>query len=595
MRRNPVILQISDLHFGTSVKPFQWGRRSDNTDARMALEEAVLGIDPRPDFLVATGDLANGGRIAELQDAKSYLHGLLDKLWAQGQPTRCIVIPGNHDVWQTTAMCPSGYTGRVDRLREFREVFGSGSFVSKTVPEDQTAYITPYSPSQYYELHGGPGGGPASSADAGGMAEKALQVCEFFPAFQVAFLTLDSNIRLNRWKPAHISRGLVGLTQRHMVNGIIRDYESATENDPAPFADARRVAVVHHHLTRLPNVKLENWMLMDDAGEVARWLARNGIRLVLHGHFHTADLIGLTYWNTELQGSKVNTIVVSAGSATSLDRDDGHNSCHYVHLEHFRTRIWRPFLDNGEYQPLAVAASFEFPHEPDLSFSDATAGAYPIFLEALQTSMAGSEKLADIAHTYEAVESEGYVDADRNYFGCVTLKGTNVTGRPTKEIPFTFTAVGSQYFEEFECRAMGLDDNRPWKVEPAEQRPIQLFPCRDYFPEPLPPGGNFHVRITFKLAKVMFDENDFDMLSLLRFPRGVAFARMCLLSEKHITAPSLLEVRGSKLIESNAPFPRVDKTPEYPGFTNSVTGYEARLNSPAAHSYLIFYRKLEAA
>jgi len=70
-------IHISDLHRGT---------RED-----IALDEALLTLcrELSPEFVVASGDLANRGRVAELEQAKA----LLDRL---SVPT--VTVPGNHDL-----------------------------------------------------------------------------------------------------------------------------------------------------------------------------------------------------------------------------------------------------------------------------------------------------------------------------------------------------------------------------------------------------------------------------------------------------------------------------------------------------------------
>jgi UDP-2,3-diacylglucosamine pyrophosphatase LpxH len=536
--------------------------------------------------------VAEGGTPNELKESRRYLESILDDLWKERHATRCILVPGNHDVWRTTVARPSGYLGRRDRLQEFNVVFDNWSFLSGSLPEDAAEDLRPKTLLDYYLAHGGTAGGPAPHRDAAqGLAKKAMRVCEFFPAFQLAFLKLNSNVRLNRWKAAHIARGMVGVDQRDSVNRILRDYEEATQDDASPFADARRIALVHHHITRLPNVKQENWMLMDDAGEVARWLARQGVRLVLHGHYHRADVVGLTYWNTESNNSKVETIVISAGAATARAADDGHNSCHYVDLGHFRTAVSRPFLDHGEYQKLSAAASFEFSHKPSLRIEQGAAPRIPVFLEALEVSVAGEEKYADKEHVYTAVRSTGFIDASRDYFGTVELEGWNATKRQTTGIPFLFTAVGAQYFNECNCRAWDLKTQKELDVAPMEDRPIYVFPSRISFPL-LNPQEGFRIRVQFGLKMVMLEERDYDMLSLLRFPRGVASVKMCLLSEKKIVAPSLWELRRDRLKRSMLPLRKVNGTPENPSGKGSVEGYEVVIDSPAALSYLLFYERL---
>src|SRR5262249_34522680 len=162
-----------------------------------------------------TGDLANRGKREEMLEARAYLGSLLDDLWGRKQAARCVLIPGNHDVWRTTWARRGGYCGRQNRLDDWNEVFDDWSFVSPVIPKGRAAHLGPLSLLKYYLNHGGRGGGPAASrSDAEILAARAQRACEFFPAYQLAFLKLDSNVRLNKWKPGHIARGMVGLAQR---------------------------------------------------------------------------------------------------------------------------------------------------------------------------------------------------------------------------------------------------------------------------------------------------------------------------------------------------------------------------------------------
>lgn len=592
MHQNPVIVQISDLHFGKSVDPLKFWKSAINEDAKRALKRAILEIEPRPDFLVVTGDLAEAGKPKQLRESKEYLESILHDLWKETHVTRCILVPGNHDVWRTTVASPWGYLARRDRVQEFNEVFGNWSFLSPSVPVTAAQDLRPKSLFDYYVRQEGTSGGSAPDLDhAQHLADEAIRVCEFFPEFQVAFLKLNSNIRLNRLKPGHIARGLVGTNQRDIVETILSHYDQATRDELIPFADARRVALVHHHVTRLPNVKQENWMLMDDAGEVARWLARHRVRLVLHGHYHRADVVGLTYWNTESNNSKVETIVISAGSATARAADDGHNSCHYFHLGHFRTKVWRPRLDHGEYENLARAASFEFPHKPDLKIEEGATQKVPVYLEALEASLAGEEKYEDREHVYTGVRSTGFIDGNRAYFGSVELEGRNATKQQTTGIPFSFTAVGAQYFEECNCRAWDLRKQEELKVDPLEDRPIYVFPSRISF-APLNPQDSFRIRVQFNLKMVMLEERDYDMLTLLRFARGVETLKIRLLSEKKIVEPSVWELRGDRLRKSSLRLLSVKESPPHPAGRGMAEGFEVNIQSPSALSYLLFYEKL---
>lgn len=70
-------IHISDLHRGTHVAP--------------ALDDALVTLchDLSAELVIASGDLSNRGRTAELEDAKA----LLDRL-----PAPTLAVPGNHDL-----------------------------------------------------------------------------------------------------------------------------------------------------------------------------------------------------------------------------------------------------------------------------------------------------------------------------------------------------------------------------------------------------------------------------------------------------------------------------------------------------------------
>jgi 3',5'-cyclic AMP phosphodiesterase CpdA len=593
IHRNPVIVQISDLHFGKNTRPYRFWQSSINERAKLALKQAIVNFAPRPDFLVVTGDLANCGKVHEMCAARQYLESILNELWRARHATRCILVPGNHDVWKTTWGGAPGYFGRKDRLLEWNRVFDDWGFLAPDLPDNEGADVRPMSLLDYYCQHGGPGGGALDASEATERARQAIRACEYFPGFSVAFLKLDSNIKVkdNNY-PASIARGKIGLPQRNGIQEIVHDLEMATEAT-GDFAAARRIALVHHHITRLPNVKQEDWMFMDDAGEVARWLARLGVRLVLHGHYHHADVVGVTYWNTETQNSKVEAIVVSAGAATALEVDDGHNSYHHIKVGYFHTEVKRPCLDNGEPQPLETAQTFQFSHKPDLEIADELGVDIPVLLEPLEASVMGEEKFADQRHIYESVKSTGFIDGDRNYFGSVELEGSNQTGQPTNFVPFVFTAVGAQYFDECECRATDLLTRKPLQSPQVQgNRPIYVFPSHIPLNEPLKPGGKFRIRVDFRLKMVMLEERDYDMISLVRFPRGVAKIEICLLSEKAIVGPLLWELRGNKLRRSVLALEKVERVPDNPANKGTIVGYTAKIDAPSALAYVLYYERL---
>jgi 3',5'-cyclic AMP phosphodiesterase CpdA len=75
-----VIAHVSDTHFGNQVQ--------DPTRRATTVMEHLLAMDPRPDVLVVTGDVADHGLPQEYDEARAWL-----ARW--GGPS--VVCPGNHD------------------------------------------------------------------------------------------------------------------------------------------------------------------------------------------------------------------------------------------------------------------------------------------------------------------------------------------------------------------------------------------------------------------------------------------------------------------------------------------------------------------
>jgi hypothetical protein len=592
MHRNSVIAQVSDLHFGNNVWPHKRLRSSINQQAALAVKRGLLKLNPPPNFLVVTGDVANRGTKRELRAGRAYLESILSDFWSNGHAVRCILVPGNHDVWRTTWAHPLRGLVRRDRLKEWNQIFPFWSFLAPNLPAEKGIDVRPMSLLNYYRGKVGPDGQRIDEKEAEKLANRAQRMCEFFPTFNIAFLKFDSNTKCPH-TPGGIARGMLGIAQRYELEGVVSDYDKATRGQRNGFANAQRIALVHHHLTRLPNVRQEDWMFMDDAGEVARWLARLGVRLVLHGHYHKADVVGLTYWNIDANNSKAETIVVSAGSATALDVGQDHNSYHYIDTGHFHTTVRRPRIEQGEVQDLAEAECFQFIRKPNFSFEQQGHNALaPAFLEALEVSLVGEEKHADQDHVYKLVKSTGYIDGSRSYFSSVELSGSNQNTTSTNSIPFVFTAIGAQHFSECECRATDLRTGASLHIALQGQRPVILFPCRVYFAEPLKPNQEFQIRIDLRLKMVMLEEGDYDMVGLVRFPRGVARIQICLLSEKKIIGPSLWELHGEKLMRSKADLKKVSKIPVGAPTGTEMNGFEADIYSPSALAYLFYYTKL---
>jgi 3',5'-cyclic AMP phosphodiesterase CpdA len=76
-----VVAHVSDTHFGNDVQ--------DPAARAAAVMGHVLAMNPRPDFLVVTGDVADHGLATEYAEARA---------WLDRWPGPVAVCPGNHDV-----------------------------------------------------------------------------------------------------------------------------------------------------------------------------------------------------------------------------------------------------------------------------------------------------------------------------------------------------------------------------------------------------------------------------------------------------------------------------------------------------------------
>lgn len=76
-----VVAHVSDTHFGNDVQ--------DPTARATAVLDHLLAMDPRPDVLAVTGDVADHGLSTEYAEARA---------WLDRWPGPVAVCPGNHDV-----------------------------------------------------------------------------------------------------------------------------------------------------------------------------------------------------------------------------------------------------------------------------------------------------------------------------------------------------------------------------------------------------------------------------------------------------------------------------------------------------------------
>ncbi len=589
MYRNPVIVHISDLHFGLG---------NHNAEASQALAAAIVDTFPLPDFLVATGDLTQWGTPEEMAQARQYLLSLLNELWRRrGHAARCMVVPGNHDLLLTAWKAVFWWR----RLKAWNQVFGTWGFVGDAVPPGEAEAVEPATLEAYYAEQesrraGAHGDRAQIQETARRRAGEALRACEYFPRFQTAFVKLNSNAK-KIWGLWGVAKGYAGKEQLSSIESVLKDHAEAfpSSAEKSGFQEARLIAAVHHHVTHLRSSLYEEHMLMRDAGDVWQRLSQAGCELILHGHRHRAAQLKLSFWDST--GQEHGTGVLAAGAATARDTDDGSNSCYRIYVGHMHTAVWRPRFEDGRFTPpetspmITLARPFELALDPGLE------GGPQLNLQALRDSLVTEESIPDLHHRYDAITFTGVIDDERNYHGCYVLEGTNVSGQPSTHLHFSLTAVGSHRFEDFGLQATDLERGQPLAgIEVTKDRPITAFPIRIPFLSPLDHGQRLRIRVCFRLPQVMLDQNDYDMVNLVRFRRGVRRIVHRLLSTRRISEPAYLAVRGQKVVDMRLHLEPLDEE-----FANLVpggpagrraSGYQVAVDEPEAISYLFYYRRL---
>ncbi len=103
-----VIAQITDLHVRPAHQAHQW--TTDTSEWLRKAVNAINALSPRPDLVIATGDIANAGRAIEYVRARAILEALVPPLF---------VIPGNHD---NPAALERVFGDRIGRSREPRSL-----------------------------------------------------------------------------------------------------------------------------------------------------------------------------------------------------------------------------------------------------------------------------------------------------------------------------------------------------------------------------------------------------------------------------------------------------------------------------------------
>lgn len=338
----PVIVHLSDLHFGTMemdgkrtvMHRFFDGEYEKELSTHIVAEFASRHshFDHRSErlYLVVSGDLTYTAGRNEFRQAREFLDEVCLGLGVSKD--RVLIVPGNHDVhWPST---------RVDRSHHFDNYLG---FIQDFYGEELFRKRYPRVTWDFHVNSERPSPGDIVAIDHHrDLTIVGLNSCVY---------ETDQN-----------HYGFVGGRQLETATDLIEE-AGGTINDI-------RIAVLHHHLHPFPEpiIRSEDQIWMDlstirDAGLVERRLERLGFDIVLHGHKHKAQLREtLVHERDEPRKDNPRLIVCGAGSAGVNGKELEHNySNHYEVIEILRCprAVGADFL-SIEWRELALVPCSEW-------------------------------------------------------------------------------------------------------------------------------------------------------------------------------------------------------------------------------------------
>jgi len=120
----PVILHISDLHFGVD----------NDTTVLDRFIHAMDNLEVVPNFIVASGDFSYSGERSSFRKARRFLRALRER-FNINDPRRMITVPGNHDM-----AFPSRFINVQHSLRNYRR-FGFRESTYEFFPEERIVFV----------------------------------------------------------------------------------------------------------------------------------------------------------------------------------------------------------------------------------------------------------------------------------------------------------------------------------------------------------------------------------------------------------------------------------------------------------------------
>lgn len=370
------LLHLSDLHLGGGAADETLGehkleviayesrqKRSTALAATLtALGEALRREHRVLDAVVVSGDVTYKGA----SEGFDNLVGTLSRLGeALPDPSRIMVVPGNHDVqWGTPPSTPQRYQAFVDGTRTH-------------------GYVTPY-------LEG---------IDINADGEKISVCSPVLVAGDSSFIIVALNsanhcgIRVQEHDDlrSHAERILARGDSDPDASALLKDWQANSLYDIARIEDQQRhhaalalnealgalddpsrtvrIAVLHHQLLPISlDEEIKPFEALTNLAQVRDWLALNHFDLVLHGHKHVAALYEDRYvpLSTQMSSQVLTRVLLSAVGTVGLGQTSSNTIARLIEVD-------RKLPTLGRVRATAIPAQ---QHGIPLKLSDLTTKTY---------------------------------------------------------------------------------------------------------------------------------------------------------------------------------------------------------------------------
>lgn len=303
MKRSPVVMHLSDLHFGSGHGHGQ-PRTFQSLWESLEPEFAGFLAGIQPNVVVVSGDLTSQGSRDEFGQAREFLRLLASTL---GIPRgNVLVVPGNHDVQLSEKFSYNNYFEWFvekfyddDSAALESHLFGSQRVGESMIVQDDLAWVR---------------------APAG--------VAGTFVGFSSTTVSSESSHLVKGF-----TRGTVGNIRTSQASNLAARLAHFDPNASIRFA------VLHHQLFPMPSRApgASEDVLLDDDNRVVvgqasllNWLSENSIQVVLHGHSHyPASRTVSTHYAGRWRQSGIPIHVFGAGATGAAYRPQGFSEHYY--------------------------------------------------------------------------------------------------------------------------------------------------------------------------------------------------------------------------------------------------------------------------